>query len=215
MTLSSIKGMTIQFPEPPAGMIHVATEPPAASDSFNVSAQGNGSFTGLAYTVPAHIKGKITAKIKTLAMTSQNIKDLNDLIYGMLQASEKKKFEDYEHTHASADLSIFAFWSAGGSASYEKTHENMKKSGLTEAQITTIIDKMLDIAKEMSHVEIDFEVDNTAYDYAVSGSLLIYTLAGTISTSNGQAQYRMLANKGTAGQAGSSALASGDIIPLN
>ncbi|SIO63194.1 hypothetical protein SAMN05444166_7273 [Singulisphaera sp. GP187] len=212
---TSNQGIVIQFPRPFQGMEDITGEAPAAKDSFNVAAQGYGSFTGLAYTVPAHTSGNIKAKIQTPALTSQNIKDLNTLIEGMVSASVKTYVRDYERTHASANVSYWAFWSGGGSASYEKTHENMRSSGLSEEQVTTIVNKMLEIAKTMSKVEIDFNVNNSANDYAVSGSLLIYTLSGTISTSNGQAQYRVLANKGIAGSGDASAPAGGDIIPLS
>lgn len=201
----------IQFPEPFSPLKITAT----TADSFNVSAQGNGSFTGLAYTVPAHTKGKISAQIQTLSMTTADIQNLNALIEGMVSASAKHEIKEYERTHASADLSWWSFWSAGGSASYEKTRESMESSGLTEAQVSEIITKMLDIASNMSKVQIEFEVDNLANDYKVSGSLLLYTIAGTISSGNDQAEYRMLANEGTAGSDGSEAPASGDIIPLN
>jgi hypothetical protein len=137
------------------------------------------------------------------------------LIDGMVSASVKTAVRDYEATHISANCSYFAFWSGGGSASYDKTHESMKSSGLTEEQITLIVQKMLEIASAMSHVEINFDVDNSANDYQVSGSLLLYTIAGTITTANGTAEYRMLADKGTAGSGGSYAPAEGQIIPLS
>jgi hypothetical protein len=187
----------------------------SAIDGFSVSAQGNGSFTGLAYTVPAHTSGKIKAQIQTLALTSSDVDNLNTLIKGMVDASKWQKVEDYQNKHASADLSFWGLISGGGSASYDETHKQMSGFGLSEDNIKTIIAAMAAAAAKMSHVEIDFTVDNTQYDYAVSGSLLLYTIAGTIQTANGQYQYRFLANKGTAGSGDSQAPAAGSIIPLN
>jgi hypothetical protein len=204
----------IQFPEP---LVRVAPLAPGggAADSFSVDAQGNGSLTGLGYTVPAHTRGPIKAKLQTLALTSADVKNLNDLIKGMVSASQYEKVRDYESTHASANISFFAFWSGGGSASYEKTHEEMRGFGLSEDNIKTIVRAMAEVAKNMSHVEIDFTVENVNNDYAVSGNLLLYTIAGTINTQNKQTQYRMLADKGIAGSDGATAPASGKIIPLS
>lgn len=209
----STSNVTIQFPEP-FRLGFTAADEPSASDSFSVDAQGNGSFTGLDYSIPAHTKGTIKAKIETLALTSEDVNNLNNLIKGMVSASEWNKVHDYEETHASADLSFWGFLSGGGSASYTKTHDVMSGMGLSEENIKTIVDKMSEIASKMSNVEIDFEIDNSANDYSVDGKLLIYTIAGVIKTSTTQTQYRLLANQGTAGVAGSSAPASGNIIPL-
>src|ERR1700710_1925916 len=61
---------------------------PGATDSFSVESQGYGSFTGMAYTVPAHSDGRVTADIQTLALTSADVQTLVDLIKGMLSASQ-------------------------------------------------------------------------------------------------------------------------------
>ena len=185
--------------------------PPSASTGFSVEAQGTGSFTGLSYTVPAHASGSIKAEIQVMAITSDNVQTLNDLVKSMLSASEKSKVENAEKTHASANLSLWGFLSGGGSANYKQTHSSMTSMGLTDEQITTIIDKLFEIASKMSHVQLNFTVDNTAFDYSVSGDLELYTLAGSVSTSQGTKQYRMLADKGTAGN---QATATGKIIPL-
>lgn len=186
-----------------------------AADSFSVEAQGYGSFTGLAYTVPAHTRGKITAQIQTLALTSIDVQNLNNLIRGMLSASQYERVRDYERTHASANISYWGFWSGGGGASYEKIHESLTGFGLSEDNIKTIVSAMSEIAKKMSRVQLDFDVDNTRNSYSVSGSLLLYTIAGSIKTQNAQNQYRLLADVGSAGSGNRTAPARGKIIPLN
>lgn len=190
-------------------------EPAAgAADSFSVESQGYGSLSALAYTVPAHSNGKIKAEIETLALTSNDVKNLNDLIRGMVSASQYEKVREYESTHASANLSWWGFWSGGGGASYEKTRESLRGFGLSEDNIRTIVSAMAEVAKKMSKVVIDFEVLNAKNDYAVSGNLMLYTIAGTVATQNQQIQYRMLADKGVAGAGDHTAPASGQIIPL-
>lgn len=186
-----------------------------STNSFSVDAQGHGSLTGLAYTVPPHSEGVIEAELQTLSLTSQNIADLNNLISGMVSASKWESIKEYESTHASANISIWSFWSAGGSASYTKTREAMSGFGLSEENIKTIVSAMAEIAKKMSTVKIRFTVFNSQNDYSVSGNLLLWTISGIINTGEEQVQYRMLANKGTAGSNGSTAPAAGEIIPLN
>ena len=133
----------------------------------------------------------------------------------MVSASQYDHVRDYEATHVSANLSFWAFWSGGGSASYDKTHEELRGFGLSEENIRTIVSAMAEVAKQMSHVEIDFDVKNAANDYAVSGSLLLYTISGTIITQNQQQQYRLLADKGIAGSGEQTAPADIQIIPLH
>jgi hypothetical protein len=186
-----------------------------AADSFSVESQGYGSFTGLAYTIPAHTRGRITAQIQTLAITSTDVQNLNNLIRGMLNASQYERVRDYERTHASANISYWGFWSGGGGASYEKIHESIRGFGLSEENIRTIVSAMSEIAKKMSRVQLDFDVDNTRNPYSVSGSLLLYTIAGSVKTQNSQDQYRLLADVGTAGSGNRTAPARGKIIPLN
>lgn len=203
------------FPSPTPHQTLLAATPPATGDSFSVDAQGNGSLTGMAYTIPGHTKGNVKVKLQTPALTTQNMTDLNTLIQSMLSASVKTQVHDYEATHASANCSAFAFWSSGASASYDKTHDSMTSSGLTDDQITIIIEKMTDLASQMSQVELDLEIDNSANDYSVSGNLLVYTISGTVTSSKGTFQYRMLADQGAAGSSGATAPATVNTIPLN
>lgn len=185
----------------------------AAASGFSVDAQGTGSFTGLSYTVPAHAKGTVKAVIKVMALTSADIDKLNSLVNTMLSASTQSKVTSYEKVHASANLSFWSFLTGGNNASYDKVNTSLTTMGLTTAQITTIIDKLFDLASKMSHVEIDFTIDNSDNDYSVSGDLQLYTISGNITSSKGTAQYRMLADKGTAG--GGTASASGKVIALS
>lgn len=44
-----------------------------------------------------------------MAITSEDVKKLNDLVLSMVNASTQKEFKEYEKTHASANLSIWSF----------------------------------------------------------------------------------------------------------
>ncbi len=71
--------------------------------------------------------------------------------------------------------------------------------------------KKFDASKKVSTQHI--ELLKKAIQLAPSSyGLQLYTISGTITTSKGTAQYRMLANKGTAGSG--KAKAKGHIIPL-
>lgn len=208
MDTATLTHLTVRFPEVLEG-----GAPQDATTGFSVDAQGTGSFTGLAYSVPAHASGSLKADIQVEALTTQNITDLNTMVMNLLSASERQKVASHQETHASADLGFFELLAGGASASYSNTTDSMKSLGLTDDQIGKIIDNMFDIAKQMSHVALDFQIDNSANDYSVEGDLELWTISGTITSSKGDAQYRMLASKGSA--ANGSAPATGKIIPLN
>lgn len=191
----------------------------AAEEAFSIEVSGMGQLTGLSYTVPAHTSGRIKANLQISALSSEDIKGLNDLAMGMLDASYKEEVKEHEKTTASANLSVWTWFFGGGgaSASYEKTRDTMKSKGLSDAQITMLMDAFLERAKSMSSVEIDFFINNINNDYAVSGDLYLYTVSGTVKTAKGTAQYRMLSDQAAAGgppPAGGGAPSSGDVIKL-
>ena len=198
----------------PAHRSVAAAAPPSTQNGFNVTSMGTGSFTGLSYCVPAHTSGTIKTDIQIMALTSDNIKQLNELIMSFLSASKRDNITDFQKTHVSADISIWSIFGGGASASYDHTHQEMHTMGLTDDQISTIIEKFADLASKMSHVKLDFNVDNTAFDYQVCGDLQLWTMSGTIKTAKGTQEYRMLANRGKADQAPATAPAGGGIIPL-
>ncbi|WPQ62339.1 hypothetical protein SIO70_28675 [Chitinophaga sancti] len=189
-----------------------------ASESYSIEVSGLGQLTGLSYTIPAHTSGYLKAQLMISALSSQDVKDLNELAMGMLNASYKEEIREEEKTSVSADLSMFSYFFGGGaSASYERTRQTMKSKGLSDAQITLLMEAFLERASKMSTVSLDFYINNSANDYAVSGDLYLYTLSGTIKTEKGTQQYRMLANQAAAGgppPTGGGAPSSGNVIKL-
>jgi hypothetical protein len=188
-------------------------KPLVVTDGYSIDVQGNGSITGIGYTVPAHSDADIRLKLKVFALTSAAVEDMNNLIKGMLTASQYEKVRDYEATHASANLSYWGFWGGGGSASYDKTHEVMKGFGLSEENQRAIIAAMSENAKKMSEVDALVHVKNAANNYAVAGSMILYTISGTVTSGNQQSDFRMLANKGTMGTGSKTAEADLQFVP--
>lgn len=202
----------------PIGTTNLLATASEATSSFTIAASGMGQAVGLAYSVPPFTVGKIKANLQISAMTSQDVRDLNDLAMGMLNASYREQVREYERISASANVSLWS-WAFGGGAeaSYEKTHEKMSSMGLTEDQIGKLMDAFLERAKSMNTVELDFTVNNTM-DFAVEGNFFMYTILGEVTTEKGTAQYRMLADAGSAGgppPTGGGAAATGGYIPLN
>lgn len=187
---------------------------PSSTTGFNANSVGTGSFTGLAYTVPAYTKGTIKADLEVMCITTEDVKTLNSLVDTMLSSSAKSKIASSTTTKASADLSFWDFLFGGASASVTHSNSAMHSLGLTTDQITIIVKKLFDIASKMSHVSIDFEVENQNHDFSVSGDLELFTIGGTVSSGKETKQYRMLANQGTAGNSSGQAPAKGKIIPM-
>lgn len=77
-----------------------------ATESYSIEVSGQGQLTGLSYTVPAHAEGRIKATLQISAMSSEDVKKLNELAMGMLDASAKEQVKEYEKTAASGNLSI-------------------------------------------------------------------------------------------------------------
>ena len=200
-------GIQIHFPAP-----LLLDAGGSSEDSFSVEACGTGSFTGLVYFIPAHASGTLKAVSQAMCMTSADVETLNSMMEGMLKDSVKEVITTHSEANGFGNLSFFRFFSGGASASAAATRETMKSSGLTEAQINTFMAEMFKIASTMKHVELDFRIDNKDNNYSVSGDLQLYTLSGQIKTSKGTKQYRLLAEKGTAGNGAASA--TGKIIPL-
>lgn len=211
------QGVGFRDPQP---LATASTVSGSAEESYSIEVSGQGQLTGLSYTIPAHSSGSIKAKLQISALSSDDVKNLNALALGMLDASYQEEIEEYEKTSASANLSVWSWFFGGGgaSASYERTYESMKSKGLTEEQITQLMEAFLERAQAMSEVEINFYINNSANDYAVSGDLYLYTLSGTIKTAKGTSQYRMLADQASAGgppPTGGGAPSTGDVYPLN
>ncbi len=190
-----------------------------AKESFSIDASGTAQLTGLSYTVPAHTSGTIKAQLQTSALTSQDVADLNAMATGFLEASVKEEVREQEKTSGSANVTVWSwlFGRGSASASFERIHETMLSKGLTEAQISELMDAFLERATNMSRVQIDFFVNNELNDYSVSGDLYLYTVAGTVKTTKGTAQYRMLADNAAAGgppASGGGAPATGKTMTL-
>lgn len=191
----------------------------SSETAYSITGQGMGSLTGVDYTVSAHSSATIKVKMAIKALTSQDMKDLNDLALTFLTASQREEVKEHEKITAQGNASIWGwFFGGGASASYEKTRDTMKSKGLTNEQIDKLMDTFLEVAQKMSTVEAVINVDNTRNDYSVSGSLYLYTIAGSVQTSKGTYEFRMLADKGTAGyppDTGEGADTKNEYIPLN
>src|SRR5258708_1152193 len=192
--------------------------PQFASEGFEIEASGTGTFTGLAFSIPAHTEGKAKVQVQVEAMGSENLQELNKSIMTLLNVSQQKTVEEHKAVSAHADLSLWdvlGFGGSGGaSASYERSKSSMESLGLSEEQISMIIKDFFKAASKMSHVELRLEIDNRANDYAVHGGLELYTMSGHVRTGEESHQYRLLATEGTAGVPGPQAPTNSDAGPL-
>ena len=211
MKVTETKRIGATFTTPAQQVVDVSG---SSGTSFSIEVLGEGSFTGLNYTIPANTEGKIDIKTQIMCLTSENVKDLNNLAMSMLNSSSRSVVKENEKTSVSADLSLWAMFSGGGSASYEKTYDTMKSKGLTDENIQTLMNALCKDATTMSHIKLDLNVYNSQNDYSVSGDLSLYTISGTVKTDKETRQYRMLANRGTAGAASGmgAAPASGSVV---
>eukprot|EP01084_Bolivina_argentea_P258967 436803_1 len=64
-----------------------------AEDSTSVVGYGRGQLSGAYYTVPAHGKVKVTAKITMQTITPDDMKTLNSMVESMIKPSKKGSYE--------------------------------------------------------------------------------------------------------------------------
>ena len=179
-------GVTVASP----GSVSLVTTADGTEEAaFNITNQGVIQITGGAYSIPAYTKAKVTAR--ETAMSFAGVDTLNKLVLGMLNATQRSAVEDYQRTHASADVSIWSMFGDGGSSSSAQIHSTMQAMGLTQAQIATIAAQLSHLASQMSQVSVELDVDNSENGYPACGFLQVYTISGWVS---GSQPFTMLAN---------------------
>ncbi|MBY3212130.1 hypothetical protein [Rhizobium laguerreae] len=188
---------------------------PYAEDSLSVDANGEGTVSGLDYVMPAHSKGSVKANLAVAALTSQQAQNIDALFKSLLSGSAREKFESFENLHGTGNLNFFRFLFAGIEADYNKTRHLLKSSGLTDDNIKELVTMISDTVKKMSTVSLDLYIDNAGNDYSASGEIKVYTIEGKISSDKNVVEYRVLANKGTAGANGATAPTNVKVIPLD
>lgn len=168
----------------------------AATDGVAVTSFGQGQLTGATFTVPAHSQIDVNFKLKLMAVTGQDVDNLNTLIRGMLSASEQKRFDSYSKSTSSGGSGGFLFFSGGYShRSSTQVQQSMDSWGLTRQQQDKIIAQMLKLTNTWQNYDYKGTIYNKDYDYAVTGNLFGIVMDATIQQGSASAQVRMLAPK--------------------
>ena len=109
----------------------------------------------------------------------------------MLDASQYQHYDDLAKTDISGGASFFGMFGWGGaSASYSDTKHTMSGFGLSEANQVTIINAMAAVAQNVNVIHTFGTVNNTPYDYSVSGNVWCIVMDATIQQSDGSVQNR-------------------------
>eukprot|EP01084_Bolivina_argentea_P258968 436804_1 len=164
-----------------------------AEDSTSVVGYGRGQLSGAYYTVPAHGKAKVTATITMQSVTPDSIAALNSLVESMLKASKKGSYEKLKENSVSGGSSFFSFLSGGVKASHKDMEKNMKSWGLSEENISKITTQMCEIANKSNTFTLEADIDNSKYDYSVSGNLFAVVMDCEIKTKDTHIQQRYIA----------------------
>ena len=181
---------------------------PSEATGIAVNSVGTGSFSGVNWTISAHTTGKIEVDLQIEAITTTDINNFNKLVMAMLSASAKNKVTENTSAGASGSINFFDFICGGAKADVTHTQSSMSSLGLTDAQVTTIVNKLFALADKMSDIKADLTVDNLAFDYPVAGDLEIYTVGGTVTAGKETKNYRVLSDQGKVGDAPTTVKAS-------
>lgn len=168
--------------------------PGVATDGVTVTSYGQGQLTGATYTVPAHGVITVDFELELMAVTGQDIDNLNNLIRGMLSASEQKRYDSLSKSESSGGSASFLFFGGGYShRSASQVTQEMDSFGLTTEQQTQIITQMLTLTNNKQKFSYKGKIFNRDYDYDVTGNLFGIVMDATIQQGQQSAQVRMLA----------------------
>ena len=174
-------------------IVHGA-EAGSATDGVAITSYGKGQLAGTTYTVPAHGKITVDFTLQIQCVSAAQVQTMDQLIRGLLKASEQGKYDSLEKTHeSSGGRSFLFFWSTGRKASSKETKKTLTETwGLTEAQQSKIIQGMLGLASKMNTFHYSGTIFNKEYDYAVTGNLFGIVMDATIQQAQSSAQVRFL-----------------------
>lgn len=165
----------------------------AAQDGVYISSYGRGQITGAIYTIPAHGEIQVHLRLRLSCVTPESVKALDQYIRSLLDASRHHDYDEIKTSGASGGLSLFGFFSFGGSASYSETKHTMSGWGLSEENQKKIVEEMMKLVSVPSEFEIEGTIYNRDHDYAVSGSLFGIVMDAEIQQSEQHKQLRFLA----------------------
>lgn len=164
-----------------------------SDDGVAVNSYGQGKVSGVTFTVPAHGEIEVDFTLKMNCATPDDVKNMNDLIRGLLDASKQHEFDELEKTEVSGGLSFMTFWSGGAKASYSDTKHTMDKWGLSEENQQTIVKGMMELIQKQNVLRYKGTVHNREYDYSVSGNMFGIVMDAQIRQDQHSNQVRVLA----------------------
>lgn len=173
----------------------------------NVSAYGLGQITAVIYSVPPGGEIEVDFKLKLQCVTGESIKNMDNLIKSLLDASKRAQYEEESKFKASGGIGFNWFWSGGLRSSYEQTKKRMEGYGLSEENQKKIVDEMMKLANSLQEFNYKGTVKNT-FDYTVSGSLFGIIMDCQIKTGQQNNEIRVIAPKPVLKDA------SGDALPV-
>ena len=166
----------------------------SATDGVQVTAYGQGQVSGVTYTVPAHADVDVDFTLNMQCVTPENVNALDQLIRSLLSASKQHEYDQLTKKTSSGGRGFFLFFSGGGShSSYSQTTHTMDSWGLTREQQSKIIDTMMELVNKTQRFEYKGTIQNTQYDYSVSGSMFGIVMDVTIQKDEKHTQVRFLA----------------------
>lgn len=180
-----------------------------AQFGVNVTAYGLGQVSAGFFSVPPGGVIEVDFTLRLLAVTPDSIKNIENLIKSLLDASRRERFEEESKIKASGGLGFNWFWSGGAKASYEKTKQRMEEFGLSEENQKTIVEAMVTLINTPQDFNYRGTVNNTR-DFTVSGSLFLVTMDATVTTGQETTEIRVIAPNPQLRDS-----ASGDTLPVN
>jgi hypothetical protein len=164
-----------------------------ATDGVSITSFGKGQLVGTTYAVPAHGQIDVDFQLQLQCITPDQVKAMNELIRGLLDASHQHEYDNLNKTEVSGGLSFFSFFSGGLKATTTNTNHTMDKWGLSEEHQKKIINEMMKLANKMNKFNYKGTIYNKEYDYSVSGNLFGIVMDCTVQQGSSSTQFRAIA----------------------
>lgn len=174
----------------------------SSEDSFSWEGGGIGAVQGATFTVPAHGSISLTYTIHATAISQDDMNKFESLVKSMMDASHYAQYKSHAEASASGHWSLFGGASASASASM--TRDSMSGYGISPENQTKLIETLNTMFAQPSTYTATVTVNNTNYDYSVSGQIMVYSFTGHITTSQGTKQTRMIGGPVAQGSGGES-----------
>jgi hypothetical protein len=147
---------------------------------ISIKNYNTGQCSGIAYSVPAHAEISIEFDLKMDCISPPYIEILDNLVYSLLDASNKEKYKELKKNPISGGCSFVPFFGTS-KASCEDTRYILNNWGLSLKNQKIILETMLITPTSWNSFPFKGTIDNKSNDYVVKGKIYYIFMSCQVS----------------------------------